>query len=126
MKKKWAKAQYQSGNKKVNINVTLFSWIEDGIYFLYSPSLDLTGYGNSKEEAKESFGTTLDEFVKYTENKRTIYDELEKLGWAVNKRKKKVVAPEFEEMLSENDHFNSIYKKRNWEQESSNVGLVLA
>lgn len=57
---------------------------EEGINYIYSPALDLTGYGKNVKEAKESFEVTLKEFIDYTDNKKTIFDELEHLGWLVN------------------------------------------
>lgn len=63
-------------------------WEEEGIHFVFAPALDLTGYGNSEEEAKRSFEVTLAEFLQYTNNKQTFYDELEHLGWSVNRKKK--------------------------------------
>ena len=33
--------------------------------FTYSPSLDISGYGYTKDEANESFNITLEEFFKY-------------------------------------------------------------
>ena len=83
-------------------------------------------YGLTKEEARESFETVLEEFVKYTHNKKTIFQELENLGWAVNKRKKRVVSPDFEDLLSENEHFRHLYKSKDLVRDSSNVNLELA
>jgi hypothetical protein len=74
-------ASYNRGNDHFNFQLSVLFWEEGGIHYAYSPALDLTGYGKSKEEAKSSFETTLDAFAKYTHNKGTIYKELERLGW---------------------------------------------
>jgi len=126
MDKKRANAKYSDGRKDVEFSISIFLWDEDSIFYVYSPALDLTGYGNSKEEARESFETVLKEFIKYTHNKKTIFQELENLGWAVNKRKKRVVSPDFEDLLSENEHFNHLYKSKDLVRDSSNVNLELA
>lgn len=126
MDKKHANAKYTDGRRKVEFNVSIFLWEEESIFYVYSPALDLTGYGKSKEEARESFETVMNEFVKYTHNKKTIFQELENLGWAVNKRKKRVVSPDFEDMLSENEHFKHLYKSKDLVRDSSNVNLELA
>jgi hypothetical protein len=126
MDKKQANAKYSDGKNNVELNVSIFLWQEDSVFYVYSPALDLTGYGLSKEEARESFETVLLEFVKYTHNKKTIFKELENLGWAVNKRKKRVVSPDFEDLLSENDHFRDLYKTKDLVRDSSNVNLELA
>jgi hypothetical protein len=126
MDKKRANAKFSDGRRNVEFNVSIFLWEEDSVFYVYSPALDLTGYGMSKEEARESFETVLHEFIKYTHNKKTIFQELENLGWAVNKRKRRVVSPDFEDMLSENEHFKHLYKSKDLVRESSNVNLELA
>ncbi len=126
MDKKQANAKYSDGRNNVEFNLSIFLWEEDSVYYAYSPALDLTGYGSSKEEAKESFETVLHEFIKYTHNKKTIFQELENLGWAVNKRKRRVVSPDFEDLLSDNEHFRHLYRSRELVRDSSNVNLELA
>lgn len=126
MDKKQANAKYSDGRNNVELSLSIFLWQEDTIFYVYSPALDLTGYGLSKEEARESFETVLHEFIAYTHNKKTIFTELENLGWAVNKKKKIVVSPDFEDMLSENEHFNHLYKSKDLVRDSSNVNLQLA
>src|SRR5690606_12685103 len=103
MDKKRANAKYSDGKKNVELEVSIFLWEEDFIFYVYAPALDLTGYGLSREEARQSFETVLEEFLVYTHNKKTIFKELENLGWAVNKKKKRVISPDFEDMLAENE-----------------------
>ena len=93
------KASINRGDHLVNINLNILSFEEAGIYYVYSPALDLTGYGNSEIEAKNSFQVMLEKFIHYTENKKTVYKELERLGWTVNTKKKRVHPPLEEEML---------------------------
>lgn len=92
---------------------------------MYCPALDLTGYGNSAEEAKKSFETIIEEYIRYTHTKKTIFEDLEKLGWATNKRTRRVVSPDFENFLSENDQFKELYLSKNLKKESSNLNLSL-
>lgn len=126
MDKKRANAKYSDGKKNVELSVSIFLWEEDSIFYVYAPALDLTGYGLNKEEARESFETVLHEFIVYTHNKKTIFKELENLGWAVNKRKKRIISPDFEDLLSENEHFKHLYKSKDLTRDTSNVNLELA
>lgn len=126
MDKKRANTKYSDGKKNVELEVSIFLWEEDAIFYVYAPALDLTGYGLSREEARQSFETVLEEFLVYTHNKKTIFKELENLGWAVNKKKKRVISPDFEDMLAENEHFKHLYKSKDLERDSSNVHLELA
>lgn len=111
--------------KNVEFKLSLFSWDEDSVFYVYAPALDLTGYGLNKEEAKESFQTVLNEFLVYTHDHKTIFSELEKLGWTVNKKRKRIVSPDFEDMLSDNRHFKSLYKSKDLVKETSSVNLEL-
>lgn len=120
------KGTFNQGKYLITISVSLYIWDEDGITFVYSPALDITGYGNTEEEAKKSFRITLDEFVNYTHKKKTIFDELESLGWAVNRKKKRLHAPDLEELRTDNDTFRDLLRKKNLRSENQNVELALA
>ena len=126
MEKKRVNASYKDGTNQVKLDIAFFGWEEDAIHYVYSPGLDLTGYGHTKEEAKQSFEDVLEEFIRFTHTKKTIFKELENLGWAVNKRKKKVIAPDFEKLLTDNEHFNDLYKTKSLLKEKSSIHLELA
>lgn len=114
------------GGKNIEVNVSLYSYEEEGLHIVYSPAFDLYGYGRSTEEAKESFGVVLDEFIKYTYNKGTFLDELKRLGWNVNKVKKrisKLEAPDLNVLLRDNETFNDIYNNKSPHRESKTVAI---
>lgn len=60
----------------------------------------------------------LQEFVVYTKRKKTIFAELERLGWAVNKNRRRVIAPDMLDMLKENDELKDVMNRdfRHYEQ----------
>jgi hypothetical protein len=126
MSKSQFKAIYSKEKYKIHVELSLYKWHEEGVYYIYSPALDLTGYGKSFKEANDSFSVTLNEFVDYTDNKKTIFDELEHLGWLVNRKRKKVHAPDFEELLNENDMLKSIINKSGVKKIEKNIELALA
>ena len=68
------------GNSVDFQNVPIFVLKEDDNFIYYSPVFDLSGYGWTEEEAKESFNVALSEFFKYAMKKKTIDSELKKLG----------------------------------------------
>lgn len=117
---------FNFGDSRATVNVTLFTWEENGIHFIYSPSLDITGYGNTLGEAEDSFKHTMTEFVTYANRKGTIFDELERLGWAVNRRKKRFHAPEFSDIVEDNEDFNNILKRGGYQTISRDVNLMPA
>lgn len=70
----------------IKVKLLLISFIdENGIYIVYSPHLDLSGYGKNEKEAQESFDINLEEFIDYTIKKKTLSNVLKKLGWQVKK-----------------------------------------
>jgi len=48
---------------------------------VYSPALDLCGYGKTAEEAKKDFDRALKIFIEETTAHRTLEKALEELGW---------------------------------------------
>lgn len=125
-----AKAQFKGtfnrGKYIISIGLSLYIWEEENLTYVYSPALDITGYGYNESEAKESFETTLSEFVTYSHNKKTIFDELENLGWTVNRKKKRVHAPDLEELKSDNNTFRDLLKRSDIRNEQKDVELALA
>lgn len=87
-------SKYDLGNKELHVNLVCFSWKQDNIFFIFAPAFDITGYGNSFSEASDSFKISLEEFIDYTHKKNTFFDELEDLGWLVNRKKKRFMAPD--------------------------------
>ena len=87
---------------------------ENKVNFIYSPHLDLTGYGNNLSEAKASFEIIFDDFIDYTIKKKTIGHILTKLGWQLKgslKKPKKVIAPSITTVISENEYVSDIFDR---------------
>lgn len=104
-------------NKKgyVKVKLLLFHFKdENNIHFIYSPHLDLTGYGNNVEEAKKSFEIVLEDFVDYTLKKKTMGRVLSGLGWKLKgsaKRPKKIIAPSITTVIEKNKYVSDIFDK---------------
>ncbi len=119
------RASFDRGDHRVNVELNILSFEEDGIKYVYSPALDLTGYGNSDAEAMKSFQVVLSEFIHYTENKKTIYKELERLGWTVNAKKRSVEPPADEQLLEDNEIYRDLKNMPNVHSSRTNVDLAL-
>lgn len=63
------------------VGLSVLSYRDEDLYVLFSPALDLFGYGHTDKEARQSFDETLNEFLRYTSNKGTLQAELTRLGW---------------------------------------------
>ena len=86
MKQIGFKGKVKKGLVTVNVSVPLLSFKEDDTFIVYSPALDVSGYGDTEEEARKSFEITLEEFINYTLNKKTFQSELTRLGWKIKKQ----------------------------------------
>lgn len=117
------KGNLKSGDKGIKTNLSLISFIEDGVHIIYSPALDLSGYGNTEGEAKDSFEIVLSEFFNYCMNKKTIFDELKRLGWKVKGSKKhpKVQSPDMSELLKSNTDLEDIFQKKEFHKYNKEV-----
>lgn len=96
---------------KVNVPVILFN--EEGVHYAFVPSFELTGYGRTQDEARESLTIVLDEFLRYTINKNTFLLELKRLGWKIKSKKKPMVAPQMSDLINTSEQLKEIvnYKK---------------
>lgn len=119
------KASLTKGKHIIDVNLSLLTWCEKGIYYFYSPALDVTGYGKSLKEARVSFEVTLTEFLTYTHNKKTIYEELERLGWTVNKNKRRVHAPDSAQLMEDNKSLKKLYSRPGVKEIQKEVELAL-
>jgi len=107
LKGKWTKS-----NKMIELNVAVILFEEEGLHFSYIPSLDITGYGENEEKAKESLNVNLSEFFSYTLNKNTFWIELKRLGWKIKKEKKSMVAPGITDLAPFNDQLKDIINNK--------------
>lgn len=94
----------------VDTQLTLLSFVEGDIYYLYSPELDIYGYGQSENQARDSFSVTFKETMSYMVNKSTLEKELKSLGWAIKRNKKEILytPPLFSHLIEENEEVRNI------------------
>ncbi|MDD2965804.1 MAG: hypothetical protein PHU33_17825 [Bacteroidales bacterium] len=110
-------ADINNSNAKVRINLFLIHFQdENNIHFIFSPHLDLTGYGYNLREAKKSFNIALDDFMSYTINKKTLSKVLTGLGWKVKgstRKPAKILAPSITSVIANNRHVSDIFDNHN-------------
>ena len=117
------KGKYNKADTKVDVILSLMSFKENDITVIYSPALDLSGYGSSEEEAKGSFEIALEEFIRYTLNKGTFDSELKKLGWDVSgqRNNRKYKQPNFDELLKDKEYLINILREKEFHKYNQNV-----
>ncbi len=103
----------RNGNLSVILDVYVF--MDGDSYIAYSPALDLSGYGDSEEAAKESFSIVMDEYISYGVSRRTLVKDLRAHGWKVKSLKqRKMSAPSFDTLLRSNDTFKDILENKEY------------
>ncbi len=88
MKSLNAESRFSNGKRNINVKVPVLSFKEDNTHIIFCPALDLSGSGNTQAEAKESFTIAVSEYLNYTTHKGTLWADLKKLGWTIQKNKK--------------------------------------
>ncbi|HRH37500.1 MAG TPA: hypothetical protein PK760_04100 [Flavobacteriales bacterium] len=108
---------------RVELKLSLLKFKEDDIVFIYSPALDLTGYGKDGRSAKRSFEITVEEFVNYTSNKGTLDKELKRLGWRMSgsKRAPKFKQPYLDELFQARPYLGDIIRNKEFERYEEQV-----
>ena len=66
---------------QVNVNLVTFIFKQGDNYVTLAPSIELSGYGDSKEDSNDSFNVVLEEFISYSLENKILADNLIKLGW---------------------------------------------
>lgn len=98
--------------QEVSINISIFVFLdeESKLYMAYCPSLDLIGYADTEQGAKDDFEYVLNDYLKYCTEEGTLEQDLMAHGW-------KLVAdttaePDFKSMLENNDTLISLIASR--------------
>ncbi len=109
------KGDYKNKTGFVTVKLLLVHFKDEkDIHFIYSPHLDLTGYGRNLREAKKSFGIVFEDFIDYTLKKKTLGKVLNDLGWKLKgslKNPRKIFAPSITSVIKENDYVSEIFDK---------------
>jgi hypothetical protein len=122
------KGKYSTGQEYHEIEIPIIIFEDNDLWFFYAPSLDLTGYGPTREEAEKSFHTAFGEFIKYTVNKKSIAKVLLELGWTFkkwNKKQKLMTAPSLATLLTRDKYLSEIFDEKKFEKTNKKVTLPL-
>ena len=116
---------------EVKVRILLFHFTDEhGVHFIYSPHLDITGYGYTLKDAKKSFEVVFADFLDYTLKKATLGSLLKKLGWKQQKDSVKIplrsLAPGITTVIANNKHIAEIFDKYPLHTYYQEVDLPLA
>ena len=75
--------QHRANIKNIKVGVNVFILKEDDLFVAYCPALELSSYGETKDEAKESFKQAMHILIEDTQRKGTLEKLLLSLGWTL-------------------------------------------
>ena len=115
---------FDSGS--IEVGLTLFSFKENNVTFIYSPAIDITGYGKNVKEAKLSFELALEEFVRFAIEKGTLQKHLEKMGWKIAKDKDhiEIEQPTIDNLINNNNFLLNLVQEKDFRKYSKNYNLT--
>ncbi|MES2765572.1 MAG: hypothetical protein V4642_06885 [Bacteroidota bacterium] len=91
----------------LTVKLSLFTFIEENVHVVYSPALDLYGYGNDEHEARHSFEVALQEYILHTAEHKTLDKDLKKYGWTIDKKHGALQSPDVSTLLQKNSVFKN-------------------
>lgn len=116
--------EWVSGRNKIECTLPLIIFEDDNNIIAFCPALDISGYGATEAAADESFKETLSEYFRYTVNKKTLAEDLRKLGWTIRKNlKKEPIPPTMENLLQNNEDFNRIFNTYDFQKRNTTVKI---
>lgn len=110
----------QTRGRVFTVKLDFISFDDGKCRVIYCPALDLSGYGNDEESARQSFQISLEAFLDYSVSNKTLERCLTKLGWTFNKSNN-MVPPKMDNILTHNRSFKHIFNSFPFEKTSSEV-----
>lgn len=74
----------QGGQYIIDVNVITFKG--ENHIVAYSPALQISSYGDTKQDAEKALGDNITIFLDYASRKKTLIEDLLNLGWTVKKK----------------------------------------
>lgn len=111
--------------KRVKCNIDLILYEEETLHYVYSPALDLIGYGKTTEEALQSWEVAMEEYVRYGLENNTLIKDLQNHGWSIEKQQNQLQPPTFSWLLQHNDQLSEVYDKHSFQKTSTAISVPL-
>ena len=110
-----AELKVPKGN--ISAHLDLYSFLDKNIHILYCPALDMSGYGETEEDAQKSFEEVFTTSMAYMVNKNSLHDDLKKHGWNIRgKKSHDLKSPKFEDMYKTNKEFKDIIDNKPYQK----------
>ena len=105
--------------KGIEVRVSVFLYLDTehpdkDMYIAYCPSLNLVGYGNGEEKAKQDFQWMMSDYLCEMLNQGTLEKDLRGLGWKATR--KTFSEPRVSDMMSSNKQLEDVVNRGNYHQ----------
>lgn len=121
------KGEYDNGKTRVNVKIGIYLFIDDNTYIAYCPALDLSGYGTTEKEAKDSFEQSFRMYIEYCLNKNTLVKDLQSHGWGIKSMKqKRIKSPDVKSMIERLPDFREVLENKNYVKYTENMGIPMS
>jgi hypothetical protein len=115
---------WSSNSHKIKVKLAVILFNEDNVTIEYCPALDISGYGQSEQEAHESFSFSLAEYFLYTTHKKTLREDLVTRGWKLHRSKSKpMTPPSMQDLLQSNENFSRIFNNFDFEKRHTEIEI---
>ncbi len=106
----------------ITVRVDIYLFTEGNAHIAYCPALDLSGYGYTETEAKESFAQTIKMYIGHCLAKNTLKEDLRQHGWNIRSlNQKKIKAPSLQSMLRRLPDFRHMAESSDYSKYSENI-----
>ena len=106
---------YKNKEAQIKVKLLLLHFMDENeVHFIYSPHLDLSGYGYNFIEARNSFEIVFHDFIEHTIEKNSLGQVLSDLGWSIEQNQhilQKIMAPSITSVIGKNKHVSEIFDK---------------
>ena len=110
-----AELKVPKGN--ISAHLDLYSFLDKNIHILYCPALDMSGYGETEEDAQKSFEEVFTTSMAYMVTENSLHDDLKKHGWNIRgKKSHDLKSPKFEDMYKTNKDFKDIIDNKPYQK----------
>lgn len=115
-------SKISSGSIECKIDLIMYE--DEEIHYVYSPALNLIGYGR-KSEAFESWEVVIEEYLKYGTQENTLIKDLENYGWNIKKNQASFQPPTLSWLLKNNVELSEMYDKHNFHKTAQLIAIPL-
>ena len=109
--------------EKIEVQLDMIDFMDNGLYYTYAPALDIVGYGKSQNEAHESFQIVLDEYIAHTLSEKTLAADLRRHGWKISDQRPN--PPSLTWLLENNEQVKAVYDSHDFSKSTKPVKVPL-